>query len=313
MGKRSVAIQMDPIGSIKPQSDSTLLLGLEAQKRGYDLYYYTPDKLTWRDGKITAAAHRITLHADQAHYYDLGEPLTLDLKTVNVVLLRQDPPFNMPYISTTYMLEELAPKTLVVNHPSSVRNHAEKLFPASFHQFMPPTLVSADIGEISRFRKEHKDVVIKPLYGFGGHSVFRIGPDDQNFNALMEMIFSGNAEPWVVQPFLPEVKTGERRIILIDGKFGGIFARLPAEGDIRSNLRVGGTPSKAELTAKQHEICEALEPVLRKEGIIFAGIDVIGDWLTEINITSPTGLAAMYRLYGKKLEVSIWDAIEARL
>ena len=308
-----VAIQMDPIGSIKPQSDSTLLLGLEAQRRGYKIYYYTPDRLSWRDGHITAAAHAITLYADPAHYYDLGEPLALDLKSVDVVLLRQDPPFDMAYISTTYILEQLHPKPLVVNHPASVRNHAEKLFPASFKQFAPPTLISADAHEIERFRKEHKDIVIKPLYGFGGHSVFRIGPKDDNFNALMEMIFATSKEPWVVQPFLPDVKTGERRIMLIDGKFAGVMGRIPAEGDIRSNMRVGGTPVKAELVGKQRDICEAIGPVLKEKGILFAGIDVIGDYLMEINITSPTGLVPMNKFYGKKLEAEIWDAIELRL
>jgi glutathione synthase len=305
-----IAIQMDPIGSIKPQSDSTLLLGLEAQKRGHALYYYTPDKLSWHGGNITASAHPIKLFADPAHYYELGEIETLDLKTADVVLLRQDPPFDMAYISTTYILEQLPPKTLVVNNPTSVRNYAEKLFPAQFKEFTPPTLVSADIREIERFRKEYKDIVIKPLYGFGGHSVFRIKADDDNFNALMEMIFSTSKEPWVVQPFLAEVKTGERRIILIGGKFAGVIGRIPAEGDIRSNMRVGGTPVKAELTPKQRNICDALEPVLKEKGIFFAGIDVIGDWLTEINITSPTGIAPIHRLYGKNVAVDFWDAVE---
>ncbi len=305
-----VAIQMDPIGSIKPESDSTLLLGREAQTRGHELYYYTPDKLSWRDGNITAAAQRITFHADPAHYYDLGETLSLDLKTMDVVLLRQDPPFHMAYISTTYMLEQLHPKTLVVNNPASVRNHAEKLLPALFREFTPPTLVTADASEIAHFRAEHKDIVIKPLYGFGGHSVLRLKPGDDNFHALMEMLFAESKEPWVVQPFLPEVKSEERRIILIDGTFAGMIGRIPAEGEIRANMRIGGTPVKAELTKRQREICEALGPVLKEKGLIFAGIDVIGDWLTEINITSPTGLAPINRLYGKKLETDIWDAIE---
>ncbi len=304
---------MDPLESLKPQTDSTLLLGLEAQARGYELYYYTPDKLSWRDGAITAVAQHITLHPDPAHYYDLGEALTLDLKTMDVVLLRQDPPFDMAYISTTYILEQLHPKTLVVNHPTSVRNHAEKLFPMLFRQFTPPTLVSADVREIEHFRSDHKDIVIKPLYGFGGHSVLRLKPDDDNFHALMEMLFAESKEPWVVQKFLPEVKTGDRRIILIDGEIGGIMGRIPAEHEIRANFRVGGTAVKAELTPRQREICEALGPLLKEKGLIFAGLDVIGDWLTEINITSPTGLAPMNRLYGKfgsARREEIWDAIE---
>jgi len=347
MSALRIAIQMDPIGSIKPGSDSTLLLGLEAQKRGHALYYYTPDKLSWHDGKITALAQPITLHADPEHYYDLGKTLTLDLKTVDVVLLRQDPPFNMAYISTTYILEQLmqipppaggrlgggqscssidavpnspppqpspcgggSKRPLVVNNPTSVRNHAEKLFPAQFHEFTPPTLVTADVKEIEHFRKSHKDIVIKPLYGFGGHSVFRVRADDNNFNALMEMIFSESKEPWVVQPFLPDVKTGERRIILIDGKFAGLIGRIPAEDDFRANMRVGGTPVKAELTQKQRKLCDALGPVLKEKGIFFAGIDVIGDYLTEINITSPTGIAPVNKLYGKNLAADFWDAVE---
>ncbi|MDE3060464.1 MAG: glutathione synthase [Pseudomonadota bacterium] len=309
---RRVAIQMDPIASIKPQTDSTLLLGIEAQRRGYEVYYYTPDKLAYYNGAVTAQAHRITLRADPAHYYDLGETLTLDLNTMDVVLLRQDPPFDAAYIGTTYLLERL-PKTLVVNNPASVRDFPEKWAPTLFSQYMPPTLITADPGEIERFRREHKDIVIKPLYGFGGHNVFRIRPEDENFPTLMEMAFGHSKEPWVAQPFLPEVKTGERRIILIDGELAGVIGRIPLENEIRANMRVGGTAVKAELTSRQREICAALKPFLKEKGLILVGIDVIGDWLTEINITSPTGLAAINRLYGKTLESEVWDAIEKKL
>ena len=308
----NIAIQMDPLDSINPRTDSTLLLGLEAQARGHALWYYTPDKLSWREGSITAQAQRVTFYSDLTHYYDVGEASTLDLTTMDVVLLRQDPPFNMGYISTTYILERLLPKTLVVNHPTSVRDLPEKLFPALLPQFTPPTLITADIKEIESFRAEHKDIVIKPLYGHGGNGVARIQKHDENFHALVEMLVAGK-EPIVVQPFLPEVKTGDRRIILVDGEFAGVIGRIPAEGEIRANFRLGGTAAKAEMTKRQKEICEALAPELKKRGLIFAGIDVIGDWLTEVNITSPTGLTAINTMYGVKLETRIWDAIEGKL
>lgn len=309
----TVAIQMDPIEFIKPQTDTSLLLGLEAQARGHTLYYYTPDKLSLRDGKVTATAYPVTLHADHTHHYDLGEPLRLDLSTTDVVLLRQDPPFDMAYITTTHLLEQLPATTLVVNNPASVRNHPEKLFPAQFREFSPPTLVSADIQEIGHFRDEYKDIILKPLYGFGGHSVLRLKQGDDNFHTLMEMIFTDSREPWVIQQFIPDVKTGERRIILIDGAFGGIIGRIPPEGEIRANMRIGGVATKVELTPRQRDICAALEPELKAKGLILAGIDVIGDYLTEINLTSPTGLAPINRLYNTKLEATVWNAIEARL
>jgi len=308
-----VAIQMDPIGSINFKGDSTLRLGFEAQARGHELYYYTPNSLSLRGSDVIAHAYPIRLRNDPEHYYELAKPVLLDLRSMDVVLLRQDPPFNMPYITTTYMLERLMPDVLVVNNPMSVRNHPEKLFPMQFAQFMPPTLVSSDVNEIAKFRAEHKDIIIKPLYGFGGRAVLRVKADDDNFEALLEMQFSASDEPVVVQAFLPEVKTGDRRIILIDGKFGGAIGRIPAEGEIRANMRVGGTPVKAELTPKQKDICDALGPVLKEQGIMFAGIDVIGDWLTEINITSPTGLVPIEKLYGKNLAVDFWDAVDSRI
>lgn len=307
-----VAIQMDPTDSIKFATDSTLRLGLEAHARGYALWYYTPDKLTYLQGDITAECTRITFYDDPDHFYDLGETARLNLREFDVILLRQDPPFDMTYLSTTYILERLAPDVLVVNDPAGVRNNPEKLFPTLFKEFMPPTLVTADLKEISHFRKEHKDIVIKPLYGFAGHAVTRVKPRDDLAKAYKEA-FGGSREPVMAQPFLPEVKTGDRRIILIDGKVGGVMARIPAEDDFRANFRVGGSPAKAELTKRQKEICAALEPELKKRGLLFAGIDVIGDYLTEVNVTSPTGIAAMNTLYGFKLQEKIWDAIEARL
>ena len=358
--KLKIAIQMDPVAGINPRTDSTLLMGVEACKRGYEVYYYTPDKLSYNDGMITASAHRITFFADPADYYKLGESLTLDLKTMDVVLLRpdqlslngsrleaplraitvrdkmgdhvtldpphitdlstmdvillrQDPPFNMAYITTTHILELLAPKTLVVNDPASVRNHPEKIFPLQFRQFMPPTLVSADLAAIEAFRDEHKDIIIKPLYGHGGRSVLRLKPDDDNLSTLMEMHLATSSEPLMVQAFLPEVRTGDRRIVLIDGRVGGVMGRIPAEHEIRANFRVGGSPAKAELTPKQREICEVLGPIFKAKGLVFVGLDVIGDYLTEINITSPTGLVQMNKLNGTKLEADVWDAVEGRL
>ncbi len=302
---------MDPIGSIKPQTDSTLLLGLEAQKRSYELFYYTPHTLSWSNGAVTARAQRITLYDGHEHYYDLqGDPETTDLKSMDVILLRQDPPFNIGYITTTYLLEKLHPKPFVVNNPRSVRDFPEKLLPLLFQQYMPPTLISADRQEIDAFRQEHQDIVLKPLYGYAGHKIFRVRINDVDFEAMLDKAFTAYPEPWIAQRFLPEVKTGDRRIILIDGEIGGIMARIPAEHEFRANFRVGGTAAKAELTAKQHEICTAMGPLLKEKGLIFAGLDIIGDWLTEVNITSPTGLPAMNRVNSTKLEVDIWDAIE---
>jgi glutathione synthase len=310
---RKIAIQMDPVASIKPVTDSTLRLGLEAQKRGYKQYYYTPDKLSCLNGDITAVAQRVHWLDDQKNWFELGAEEKIALADMDVVLLRQDPPFDMTYLSTTYLLERIHPKTLVVNNPASVRNHPEKLFPVMYKQFMPPTLITADVKEIDHFRTQYRDIVIKPLYGYAGRSVVHLKPEDDNFQAVMELMFAQGSEPVMVQPFLPEVKTGDRRIILADGEIAGIMGRIPAEHEIRANFRVGGTAAKAEITPKQRAICEALAPELKKEGLIFVGLDVIGDWLTEINITSPTGIPAMNRLYGIQVEATIWDAIEARL
>jgi glutathione synthase len=310
---RRAAIQMDPLDAINPGGDSTLLLGLEAQKRGYDLYHYTPDKLTWKQGAITAMAHKVTLYDDHANHYKLGDLVKLDLETMDVILLRQDPPFDMNYITTTYLLEMLPPSVHVFNNPTAVRNYAEKISPLLFARFMPPTLVSADMREIEYFRNHHKDIIIKPLYGFGGRSILRIKHDDDNFHAVMEMHFSTSKEPLMVQAFLPEVATGDRRVVMIDGHVGGAIGRIPAENEIRANLRVGGTAAKAELTPKQQEICEAVGSLLKEHGLIFAGLDLIGDWLTEINVTSPTGLASINKLYGRRIESDIWDAMERYL
>jgi len=309
--KLRVAIQMDRPETINPKGDSTLRMALEAQARGHELFFYHPSAISCLSGQVLAFGHRITFFSDLARYYELGEGQTLDLSTMDVVLLRQDPPFNMEYITSTYMLDLLPKKLRVYNNPTSVRNYSEKLFPILFAQFMPPTLISADPAQIEAFRVEHKDIVIKPLYGNGGKGVFHLKPGDDNVHSLLELMFASSREPVVVQPFLPEVRTGDRRIVLIDGEVGGVFGRIPAADEIRANMRVGGVPVKAELTPKQREICAAIGPTLKEHGFLLVGLDTIGDWLTEINVTSPTGLAAITNLYGIKLEEKIWDKIEA--
>lgn len=308
-----VAIQMDPIESINPRTDSTLLLGIEACRRGYEVFYYTPDKLTYRDGKISARAQPVKFLDNPEHYYELGESFSLDLRTVDVVLLRQDPPFNMEYITTTYLLEMLQPKTLVVNNPASVRNYPEKIFPTLLRQFMPPTVISADVQKIQEFYAEHKDIILKPLYGYGGRAILHLKNGDDNFHSLTEMLFAGSKEPIIAQKFLPEVKSEDKRIILIDGEVSAVVGRVPPAGNIRANMRVGGTATKTELSNKQKEICEALRAPLKNKGIILAGIDVIGDFLTEINITSPTTLRTANNLYGINLERNVWNVIESKL
>jgi glutathione synthase len=308
-----VAIQMDEITSININSDSTFLLGIEATQRKYEVFYYTADKLTYCDGVIYARAHPIKFFAKPECRYELGESIILNLRDIDVVLLRQDPPFNMTYITTTYLLEQLSSKTLVVNDPASVRNHSEKIFPTLLNEFMPPTLISADVQEIKEFYAQHKDIILKPLYGYGGRAILHLKEADDNFNALTEMLFSTSKEPIIAQRFLPEVKSEDKRIILVDGEVVGAFGRIPLAGDIRANMRVGGKVIKVELSKKQQEICEALRQPLKDKGLIFVGLDVIGEWLTEINITSPTGLRAVNNLRGVNLEKNIWDVIEDKI
>lgn len=303
-----VAIQMDALSSINPKSDSTLLLAREAQARGHELFYYTPDTLTYREGTVTARGHKVQFVEGEA-FYRLGDEWHEPLHDMDVVLLRQDPPFDMTYLTTTYLLEQLQPDVLVVNNPVAVRNFPEKIFPTLMEDFMPPTLISADMRAIEDFRKDYEDIIIKPLYGYGGRAILRVKPDDQNFHALMEMHFSTSKEPIMVQRFLPEVATGDLRIILIDGEVAGVVGRIPASDDIRANFRVGGTAAKVELTRRQREMCDELGDTLRETGIIFAGVDMIGDYLTEINITSPTGMAPINQLNNTKLEAMFWDSI----
>lgn len=309
---RIAAFQMDPLDAINPKGDSTLLLMVEAQARGYRIFHYTPDKLAFENGRITARGHFVTVADDPAAHYTVLEAATADLRAVDVVWLRQDPPFDMAYITSTHILEALAGDTLVLNNPGQVRNCPEKWFVNQFPEFLPPTLITTDIKAMEDFRARHKDIIIKPLYGFGGNAVFRIKEDDGNFHALLEWILSISKEALVVQKFLPEVKHGDIRVVLVDGKVGGQIGRVPATGEIRSNFRVGGSAAQMELTSRQRLICEALEDALRKRGLLFVGIDLIGDYLTEINVTSPTGLRAINAAYGTQLEKAIWDAAESK-
>ena len=310
--KLNVAIQMDHVSTIDIDGDSTFVLGLEAERRGYTVWHYTPPELIFRDRKVMARAQPMKLRREKGNHFTLGAAEIVDLAGFDVVLLRQDPPFDMSYITTTHILEHIHPKTLVVNDPASVRNAPEKLFVTHFDKVMPPTLISSDRAEIVEFRKRHRDIIVKPLFGNGGAGVFHIADGDENLNALLELFTQLYREPVIVQRYIPEVRLGDKRIILIDGKPVGAINRVPAAGEARSNLHVGGTAVKAELTKRDREICEAIGPSLKRRGLVFVGIDVIGDYLTEINVTSPTGLQQINRFDNVRLEERIWDAIEAR-
>jgi glutathione synthase len=308
----SVAIQMDPIERIDIGGDSTFALALEAQARGHSLIYYGPRELTFRDGNVTARARSLTVRDKKGDHFTLGESSVHDLSKIDVVLMRQDPPFDMAYITATHILEKLQPKTLVVNDPFHVRNAPEKVFVTLFKDLMPPTLITTDREEIKSFRVEHRDIIVKPLYGNGGAGVFRVKPDDENLGALLEMFTLFYREPVIVQRYVPEVRKGDKRILLVDGEFAGAINRVPAEGEARSNMHVGGRPEATELTAREKEICAALAPELKARGLIFTGIDVIGSYLTEINVTSPTGIQEVRRFGGPDAAKLVWDAIEKR-
>ena len=310
--KLKVAIQMDHVSTIDIDGDSTFVLGLEAEGRGYDVWHYTPKDLVFRDRKVIARAQPMKLRREKGNHFTLGAPELVDLASLDVVLLRQDPPFDMSYITTTHLLEHVHPKTLVVNDPASVRNAPEKLFVTHFENVMPPTLITADGAAIRDFWKEHKDIILKPLFGNGGAGVFRVRPDDENFNSLLEMFSQRSREPVIAQRYLPEVRQGDKRIILVDGKAAGVVNRVPAEGEARSNMHVGGKAVKSTLSKRDIEICETIGPELARRGLIFVGIDVIGNYLTEINVTSPTGLQQIDRFDGVSLEAQIWDRIEVR-
>jgi len=307
-----VALQMDPIDSIDFEGDSTLALALEAQRRGHRLLHYLPSSLSWRDGKVTARVRPLEVRPVQGDHFTLGSAEWIDLATTNVVLMRQDPPFDLTYITATHLLEQIHPRTLVVNDPAEVRNAPEKLLVTYFPGLMPPTLISSDPEAIAAFRAEHRDIIVKPLFGNGGAGVFHLPPGDENLNSLLDLFRQISREPLMVQRYLPAVRQGDKRIILIDGEPVGAVNRVPAEGEARSNLHVGGAARPTSLTPREREICAAIGPTLRARGLLFVGIDVIGDYLTEINVTSPTGIRQIDRFDGTNLAGLVWDAIEAR-
>jgi glutathione synthase len=309
----TVAVQMDPIEKIRIAGDSTFALLLEAQARGHRLLYYTPDRLSMRDGQVSAEVQPLEVRDVEGDHYGLGEAKRIDLASVDAVLMRQDPPFDMAYITATHLLERIHPKTLVVNDPAQVRNAPEKIFVTQFPDLMPPTLITRDRGEIEAFRREHGEIVMKPLYGNGGAAVFKVAEKDPNFGSLYDLFAATFREPWVVQRYLAKITEGDKRIILVDGVAMGAINRVPAENDIRSNMVRGGAAKATDLTAREREICETIGPHLKAMGQIFVGIDVIDGNLTEINVTSPTGLRAIKNLGGPDLAAAIWDAIEGKL
>ncbi|WP_425073018.1 glutathione synthase [Sagittula sp. S175] len=308
-----IAFQMDPITGVNINADSTFRIAEEAQARGHELFYYGPDQLAFDEGRITATGHWMTVQRVADKPAILGERMTIDLADVDVVWLRQDPPFDMHYITTTHLLERLKGTTLVVNDPFWVRNFPEKLLVLGFKDLTPPTMIARDLDAIKRFRAKHGDIILKPLYGNGGAGVFRLTQDDRNLSSLHELFTGFSREPLIVQKYLPAVSKGDKRVILVDGEPVGAINRVPAEGEVRSNMHVGGRPEKIELTARDREICAAIGPTLREHGQVFVGIDVIGDWLTEINVTSPTGIQELERFDGINVAEKIWQAIEAKL
>jgi glutathione synthase len=308
----NVAVQMDPIGQINVAGDSTFALMLEAQGRGHRLFYYEPGTLALRDGRVMANGCDVTVRDEPGRHASLSEPRDVDLSSFDVVHMRQDPPFDMTYITITHMLEHIHPGTLVVNDPAEVRNAPEKLYVLQYAKFMPPTLITRDVLTIRKFRDEFGDIILKPLYGNGGAGVFRLAHGDENFAALVELFTLSFREPFIAQRYLADVRKGDKRIILVDGEPVGALNRVPAVGEHRSNMHIGGRPEPAELTDRDREICAAIGPDLKARGLIFVGIDVIGDYLTEINVTSPTGIREIKRFGGPDIAALIWDAIEKR-
>ena len=307
-----VACQMDPIERIDIRGDSTFAILLEAQRRGHEIFYYTPPNLALEDGQLLARGHTLRVADTEGAHYQLGAALREDLEAWDVVLLRQDPPFDMAYITTTHLLERIHPRTLVVNDPAHVRNAPEKIFVLDFLNLMPPTLITRALDDVLAFRRTYKDIILKPLYGNGGASVFRVPPEDTNLASLVELFQTVFREPFMVQEYRPEVRAGDKRIILVDGEVAGAINRVPAEGETRSNLHVGGTAAKTDLTDREREICARLGPELKRRGLIFTGIDVIGGYLTEINVTSPTGIRQVKAFGGPDIAALIWDVIEAK-
>ncbi|MCM2563511.1 glutathione synthase [Lutimaribacter sp. EGI FJ00015] len=307
-----IAFQMDPIGPIDINADSTFRIAEEAQARGHELFYYTPERLSYQEGRITARGWPLTLRREKGNHFTLGDETEVDLAEFDVVWLRQDPPFDMFYITTTHLLQRIHPGTLVVNDPFWVRNYPEKLLVLDFPELTPPTVIARDLGTIRRFKDRHGDVILKPLYGNGGAGVFRLTESDRNLTSLHELFTSFSREPLIVQKFLPDVSAGDKRVILVDGEPIGAINRVPAKGETRSNMHVGGRPEKVALSDRDREICAAIGPLLREKGQVFVGIDVIGNYLTEINVTSPTGIQELERFDGINAAAKIWEAIEAR-
>ncbi len=311
----TVAVQMDPLDSINIAGDSSFALMLSAQARGHRLFHYAPEDLNYSNGRVWTKAHPVTVQRVDGDHFTFGDPVQLDLgDEADVVLMRQDPPFDLGYITATHLLERIADRTLVVNDPAQVRNAPEKVWVLDFAQFMPPTLVTRSVDEAKAFLAEHGEIVVKPLHGNGGKAIFKIGRDGANLSSLIEVFNTTYREPHMVQAFLPDIVKGDKRIVLVDGEVAGAINRLPGEGEIRSNLAVGGSAAKTELTDREREICAVLAPELKKRGLLFVGIDVIGgQWLTEINVTSPTGIVAIDRFNGTDTAGMIWDAIERRV
>jgi glutathione synthase len=308
----NVAVQMDPIERINIRGDSTFALLLEAQKRGHRLSYYTPDRLAMVQGRVFSTVQPLAVRDEAGNHFTLGEGKRVEMSALDVVLMRQDPPFDLAYISGTHFLERIHPKTLVVNDPASVRNAPEKMYVTEFPALMPPTLMTRDLAEIKAFRAQHGDIVMKPLYGHGGGAVFRLAKDDLNFGSLYDMFAATFREPWVIQKFLPEVSKGDKRILLVEGEFAGAVNRVPAADDLRSNMVRGGSPKETELSPREREICRTIGPALRDRGMILVGIDVIDGFLTEINVTSPTGIRAVKSLGGPDVAALVWEKIEAK-
>lgn len=307
-----IAVQMDHVSTVSIAGDTTFALSLEAQRRGHALYHYTPDRLSLTNGKVFARVEEMTVRDEKGDHFSLGEPVRTDLSDMDVVLLRQDPPFDMNYITTTHILERIHPGTLVVNDPAWVRNSPEKIFVTEFAELMPETLITKDPQEVAAFRREYGDIIVKPLYGNGGAGIFHLHEADRNLASLLEMFSQLFREPFIVQRYLKEVRAGDKRIILIDGEPVGAVNRVPAESESRSNMHVGGRAEKAGLTEREREICAAIGPSLRQRGFILVGIDVIGDYMTEINVTSPTGIREIKRFGGADIAALFWDAVEAK-
>ena len=307
-----IAFQMDPIGPIDIDADSTFRLAEEAQARGHELFYYTPDRLAYDQGKVTARGWPLTVQRAKGDHFTLGEEAVFDLSEMDVIWLRQDPPFDMFYITTTHILQRLMPETLVVNDPFWVRNYPEKLLILDFPDLMPPTAIARDLETIKAFRAQHGDIILKPLYGNGGAGVFFLPESDRNLSSLHEMFTGFSREPLIVQKFLPEIAKGDKRVILVDGEPVGAINRMPAAGETRSNMHVGGRPEKVALSDRDIEICARIGPLLHEKGQVFVGIDVIGNYLTEINVTSPTGIQELERFDGVNIAEQIWEAIEAK-